>query len=143
MWHCTIFKFATASLSKLILRKSRYLSTILPFFLLVLWVHFAKMKAIPHCIMADKNYFRNINSLRGACCAFQYCESLLKCGRIICWIKKFVLTSICKLLIWIFSQIVNNYVAYNLWKFHVDSFKIAENIFLSTKIILHFVSVRP
>ena len=39
-------------------------------FLLVLWVHFACMKAIPHFNLAD------INSIRWGCCANQNCASL-------------------------------------------------------------------
>ena len=53
----------------------KYLSTILPGFLLVLWVHIGQMKVFPHSNMAERYYFRDIISLRGACCKFQYCES--------------------------------------------------------------------
>ena len=60
----------------------KYLFAILPVFLMVLWGPMAHMKAIPHFNMVDKCYFRDINTHRGACCTFQYCESVLKCGRI-------------------------------------------------------------
>ena len=67
-----ILKFATASLSDM---TEKYLSTILPVFLLVLWVHIAQMKAFSHSNMAETYYFCDIISLRGACCEFQYCKS--------------------------------------------------------------------
>ena len=37
------------------------------------------MKAFLHSDMAETYYFRDIISLRGACCQYQYCKSLLKC----------------------------------------------------------------
>ena len=43
-------------LSDMISQKSTYLSTILPVFLLVLWVHIAQMKAFPHSNMAERYY---------------------------------------------------------------------------------------
>ena len=40
----------------------KYLSAILPVFLLVFWVHIAHMKAHPHSNMAYKYYFRDVIS---------------------------------------------------------------------------------
>jgi len=51
----------------------KYLYTILPVFLLVLWVHIAQMKAFSHSNILKTYCFRDIISLRGACCKFQYC----------------------------------------------------------------------
>jgi len=52
-----------------------YLYAILPVFLLVLWVHIAHMKALPHTNMADKYYFRDIISLRRAVANFNIAET--------------------------------------------------------------------
>jgi hypothetical protein len=54
----------------------KYLHTILPVFILVLWVHIVQMKAFSHFNMAETYYFRDIMSLREAVANFNMHWSL-------------------------------------------------------------------
>ena len=67
-----ILKFATAPLNDMISRKR--LIPHIAGLSLGLWVHIAQMKAFPHSNVAEMYYFRDIFSLRGGCCKFQYCK---------------------------------------------------------------------
>ena len=81
-----ILKFATASLSDI---TEKYLYTILPVFLLVLWVHIAQMKAFSHSSMTETYCFCDIISLRGAVANFNIGQPTFTSAFNIVWAKPY------------------------------------------------------
>jgi len=92
MWHCAILKCTTAPMSKLILRKS----TCPPYCRSFSWFY----EFIP---IWRTSTISVIILLRGACCKFQY-WFFVKMQKNFCRTKKLVLSSICKLSIYIKVQ---------------------------------------